>query len=172
MATGLSSIPVQPVPERYPMRSILRAPAASAAILLASLGAAFIAAPAGAASYLPYYAAHERLQSFELLGPVAVNQVMTFRVRGMAGGQASVAVPGLMDRWMLKEVQPGVYEGTFAPRPGDDLFAFRRAVATLLIAGVSASAPVGGAGVDVLPPQYSGPVAVPPVARGRDERRD
>lgn len=155
------------------MQSILRAPAASAAILLASLGGAFVATPASAAStyVLPNYQPHDRLQRFELLGPIAVNQVLTFRVHGMPGGQAWVTIPGIADRWPLNEVQPGVYEGSFGPRPGDDLNAFRRSVATLNISGHVDSASVGGAGVGVTPPQYSGPAGVFPGTRGRDERR-
>lgn len=146
---------------------------AVAAMLLALAGAAFLSTPATAATYVrPGVVPHELLQRFEVLS--TTNSEVFFRVYGTAGGQATVHVPGVLDKWPLNEVQPGVYEGSYVIPPGINPAAFRQSVATLQVRGVFIDARPGTAGLGLTPrPGDNGPaVAQDPRFDRRDARRD
>lgn len=148
---------------------------AVAAMLLALAGAAFLSTPASAASYvLPGAVPHQMLQRFDLLGALATNSEVYFRVYGTAGGQATVHVPGVLEKWPLKEVQPGVYEGSYLIPPGVNPGLFRQSVATLQVQGVFIDARPGGAGIGLTPRPGSDtpPVVAQEPRHDRDARRD
>jgi hypothetical protein len=163
------------------MRSHLRTPAAAAAILLASLGGAFVTLPASAhMSMVPHHhEPQELLQRFEIVGVPAVGREIVFRVRGMEQGHAWVDVPGVMHEWGLPEVQPGVYESHYVISPRDNPAAFAGATATLQVWGTKVNARVGGAGSGPMEPGYetpqqaqaaARPLPPPPPPPRRDER--
>lgn len=56
---------------------------------------------------------------------------ISFTVEGTPGAKASVRIGGIARRIPLKEVEPGVYEGTYTVRSGDQISASSGARATL-----------------------------------------
>ena len=152
---------------------------ATAAVLLASLGAAFVATPASAhVTMVPHHHdAREILQRFDLLGAPAVGREVLFRVHGMAQGQATVDVPGVMNDWRLTEVQPGVYEGRYIVAPRDNPGAFSAATATVLAGGQRAQARIAAPSVALDGNAFPSAQPQPPVVVVRpqdrhDEHRD
>jgi len=65
------------------------------------------------------------------MGRLEAGRELRFRVRGAAGADAWVDIPGVISGIDLAEVRPGVYEGTYTVRRRDDLDAFAKATATL-----------------------------------------
>lgn len=152
------------------MKQALRSRAAAAAILVALCGgSAFVATPA-VANIMgggPARAPQDMLHRFELGGTLAVGRDVVFRVHGLPGGYATVNVPGLLDKWQLKETSPGVYESVFRIEAAYDQSAFLRATATLQVEGRFVDARLGTGGLSVNPP-FEGTV----VANGGSSRYD
>jgi hypothetical protein len=65
---------------------------------------------------------------------------MRFRLLGSPGARAEVDIPRVVKNVPLREVQPGVYEGSYTIRLRDDLTEIDRAVATLRNGPMSTSA--------------------------------
>lgn len=148
---------------------------AVAAMLLALAGTAFVSAPATAApTLMPAPVVPDQLlQRFEMSGVLAVNHQVFFRVYGAPGGLASVNVPGVLNRWQLKEVQPGVYESSFMITPDINPAVFREAVATLQVQGRFVDARPGTAGLGFTPhPSANVPAVAQDPRYDRDARRD
>lgn len=143
------------------MKQALRSRATAAAILVALCGGtAFVATPAVAAPsfVLPSYAPHEMLSRFEVVGPVTTGSTVTFRVRGLPNGVATVDVPGILNHFELKEVSSGVYENSFHIAPAYNPAAFLASRATLRVAGHTVEARVGSSGFAVNPPTQGTPI--------------
>lgn len=137
------------------MKQALRSRAAAAAILVALCGGtAFVATPA-VANIMgggQVRAPQDMLYRFELGGTLAVGRDIVFRVHGLPGGYATVDVPGLLNKWQLKETSPGVYESVFRIEAAYDQSAFLRATATLQVEGRFVDARLGTGGLSVNPP--------------------
>ena len=58
---------------------------------------------------------------------------LRFMLAGMPGGVATFAIPGVVDNVPMREVRPGVYEGSYTIRRLDNLAPSRPIVATLRI---------------------------------------
>ena len=58
---------------------------------------------------------------------------LRFMLAGMPGGVATLAIPGVVDNVPMREVRPGVYEGSYTIRRLDNLAPSRPIVATLRI---------------------------------------
>lgn len=109
----------------------------AAALLLLPLGAALYATPAAAqhtAVVAP--AAASRAPGIERftvrpVGRLVAGRELRFRLVGAPGARASVDIPGVARDVALREMRPGVYEGSYTIRRRDDLSAFDRAVGTL-----------------------------------------
>lgn len=134
---------------RPPLRS------SAAAFLLAAIGLASVG-PVSAqyTAATPFGPARRIIESFDLIGPVAVGQEVRFRLVGLPGGIARLDVPGIMHEWVLNETQPGVYESSYRLVPGNDPRAFYSAVATLYAGGQKVSTGVGRSGG--VPPPFAG----------------
>ena len=65
---------------------------------------------------------------------------LRFRLEGVPRARVSVDIPGVVSDVPLREVRPGVYEGSYTIRRRDDLDAFETAVASLRIGGQTATA--------------------------------
>lgn len=64
-------------------------------------------------------------------GEVRPGRELQFRLVGEPGARVMFRVPGVFGNTLMTEVRPGVYEGSYTVRRGDDVDAFERAVATL-----------------------------------------
>jgi hypothetical protein len=58
-------------------------------------------------------------------------RVVNFRVEGTPNAQATVRVPGVLDRLQLREESPGRYVGSYVVRRSDDIDAFANARAVV-----------------------------------------
>lgn len=78
-------------------------------------------------------AAAPRIDQFVAVpvGRIEPGRELRFRVHGVPGASASFDIPGVANDVAMREVSPGVYEGTYTVRQRDDLNAFSAAVATL-----------------------------------------
>jgi len=116
---------------------------AAAAVLLLPLGLAVVAEPA-AAQYSGTVARADLIDRFVMQprGRLHAGEEVRFRLSGAARGRAWVDVPGVVGGLNLAETRPGVYEGSYVIRRGDNLDAFPRAVATLQAGSQRASAQV------------------------------
>ncbi|MBC5785084.1 hypothetical protein H8N03_19210 [Ramlibacter sp. USB13] len=161
------------------MKNQLRSQAAAAAVLLASLGAAFVASPAHAhATFTPHHhSAQELIQRFELIGPPTRGVKLVYRVTGMPGSYVSIRVPTYPQEIDLKEVQPGVYEVDYVIAPNEDPRNVLQAVARIRAQDDQALARLGtaaylapGTVAVPVPPQRDNRVPPPPVRETRDTR--
>ncbi|HEY8356679.1 MAG TPA: hypothetical protein VIL30_04380 [Ramlibacter sp.] len=62
---------------------------------------------------------------------VSRGSTLRFTVTGQARNTAGLDIPGVVKDIPLRETRPGTYEGSYTVRPGDDLGAFDKAIATL-----------------------------------------
>jgi hypothetical protein len=140
------------------MKTAVRTPFA-AAMLLLPLGAAFLAQPVHAQQRAIVAPPSIAVQVAPAARPVAPGPVierftvrpqgrlspgreLRFRLEGVAGGDASLDIPGVVSGIDLRETRRGVYEGSYTVRRRDDLSAFDRAVATLRVGNQRAVARV------------------------------
>jgi hypothetical protein len=120
------------------MKATLSTRRIAAALLLSPIAAAMVATPAVAQpSQNGRVAANAQGQSpvierFTVRAlSVEPGRDMRFRVLGSPGANAQVDIPKVVQNVRLREVQPGVYEGSYTIRLRDDLSEIDRAVATL-----------------------------------------
>ena len=152
---------------------------ATAAMLLAPLGAALVTLPA-AAQYQPQYRVaqdqpHYRaaqapygtpaIDSFvtELGGRLEPGRVLQFRLVGTPRSDVTVNIVNTVRDLPLHETQPGVYVGSYTIRRSDDVSLLNRAVAVLRTGGQHTAARVnmadreqrfaGRSGRDDMPPR-------------------
>jgi hypothetical protein len=127
------------------MQATLRTRRFAAALLLSPV-AALVAAPAFAQySHDPQRAVvAEQSPMIERFAVRALSiepgRDLRFRLVGTPGARAEVDIPRVVQNVPLREVQPGVYEGSYTIRQRDDLSEIDRAVATLHRGPMSASA--------------------------------
>jgi hypothetical protein len=130
----------------------------AAAMLLLPLGAAMLAQPAQAqqrAIVAPTVTVQVQpgvaavapgpvIERFTVRpqGRLSPGRELRFRLEGVAGGDASLDIPGVVSGIDLRETRRGVYEGSYTVRRRDDLSSFDRAVATLRIGNQRATARV------------------------------
>jgi hypothetical protein len=111
----------------------------AAALLLSPIAAAIVATPAVAQHS---YDGHRVVTNAAVQSPVIERftvralsiepgRDMRFRLLGSPGARAEVDIPKVVQNVRLREVQPGVYEGSYTIRRRDDLSEIDRAVATL-----------------------------------------
>jgi hypothetical protein len=123
------------------MQATLKTRRFAAALLLApiAIAAAVTANPAAAqhANYGQRVTAVAAVQS-PVIERFAVRALsiepgreMRFRLLGSPGAKAEIDIPKVVQNVPLREVQPGVYEGSYTIRLRDDLSEIDRAVATL-----------------------------------------
>ena len=119
----------------------------AAALLLSPIAAAVVATPAFAqhgsydrapAAVVAQSPAIERFSVRAL--SIEPGREMRFRLLGTPGARAEVDIPRVVKNVPLREVQPGVYEGSYTIRLRDDLSEIERAVATLRDGPMSTSA--------------------------------
>lgn len=91
---------------------------------------------------------------------LSVGSKLLFTVEGSAGGSASVRISGIPQRIALKEVEPGVYEGSYTVKKGDRITAATTARSTLARRNRSSSSVLK----ESLGLTVSTGVAAPPVA--------
>ncbi|HVZ43320.1 MAG TPA: hypothetical protein VHA82_05875 [Ramlibacter sp.] len=78
-------------------------------------------------------AAAPRIERFTALqvGRLEPGRELRYRVTGLPGARVTLEIPGIVERFPMDEVSPGVYETTYTLRERDDPDAFRIAIATL-----------------------------------------
>jgi hypothetical protein len=121
------------------MQATLRTRRFAAALLLSPIAAAMVATPAVAQHAYPgqraatVAAVHSPvIERFSVRArSVEPGRDMHFRLLGSPGARADVDIPNVVKNVPLREVQPGVYEGSYTIRLRDDLSDIDRAVATL-----------------------------------------
>jgi hypothetical protein len=85
---------------------------------------------------------------------------MRFRLLGSPGAKAEIDIPKVVQNVPLREVQPGVYEGSYTIRLRDDLSEIDRAVATLRKGPVTTTARIVLEGEGAQWPDRNGPKVV------------
>lgn len=121
------------------MQATLRTRRFAAALLLSPIAAAMVATPAVAQhAYQGQRVATVAAVQSPVIERFAVRALsiepgrdMRFRLLGSPGAKAEVDIPKVVQNIPLREVQPGVYEGSYTIRLRDDLSEIDRAVATL-----------------------------------------
>jgi hypothetical protein len=140
----------------------------AAALLLSPLAAAIVATPAMAqpAHYGQRIVSNAAVQSpvierFTVRAlSVEPGRDMRFRVLGSPGARAQIDIPRVVQNVPLREVQPGVYEGSYTIRLRDDLSEIDRAVATLRNGPMTTTARIKLEGEGAQWPDRSGPRVV------------
>ncbi|MCC2673306.1 MAG: hypothetical protein K0R58_253 [Ramlibacter sp.] len=94
---------------------------------------------------------------------------MRFRVLGSPGARADIDIPKVVQNVPLREVQPGVYEGSYTIRLRDDLSEIDRAVATLRNGPMTTTARIKLEGEGAQWPDRNGPRVVD-VTPNHDQR--
>jgi hypothetical protein len=115
----------------------------AAAMLLLPVAAAFVAPPVQAQPrFVVAQATQPVIDSFSVRpqGRIVPGRELRFRLEGVGGGEARLDIPGVVNGVELEETRRGVYEGTYTVRRRDDLRAFDRAVATLRVGQLRATA--------------------------------
>ena len=121
------------------MQATLRTRRFAVALLLSPIAAAIVATPAVAQQA---YQGQRAGSVIAIPSPVIERftvralsiepgRDMRFRLLGSPGAQAEIDIPRVVQNVPLREVQPGVYEGSYTIRMRDDLSEIDRAVATL-----------------------------------------
>lgn len=123
------------------MQATLRTRRFAAALLLSpiAIAAAVMATPAVAQHAVPGQRAgaviaipSPVIERFSVRAlSIEPGRVMRFRLVGSPDAQAEIDIPQVVQNIPLREVQPGVYEGSYTIRLRDDLSEIDRAVATL-----------------------------------------
>jgi hypothetical protein len=140
----------------------------AAALLLSPIAAAIVATPAVAQHS---YDGHRVVTNAAVQSPVIERftvralsiepgRDMRFRVLGSPGAKAEIDIPKVVQNVPLREVQPGVYEGSYTIRLRDDLSEIDRAVATLRNGPMSTSARIVLEGEGAQWPDRNGPKVV------------
>jgi hypothetical protein len=95
-----------------------------------AMGSAPQAAPAAPA---PVPVAAVRIDRFSVqpVNRLEPGRELRFRLQGAPGAQATLEIPGVASGIAMREVSPGVYEGSYTIRQRDNPDAFDTAVATL-----------------------------------------
>ena len=129
------------------MQATLRTRRFAAALLLSPLAAAMVVTPAvaqQAPSQRVVGVANAQSPVIERFTVRALSiepgRDMRFRVLGSPGARAEIDIPKVAKNIPLREVQPGVYEGSYTIRLRDGLSEIDRAVATLRNGPMSTSA--------------------------------
>lgn len=140
----------------------------AAALLLSPIAAAMVATPAVAQNAAPGQRvvtnAAVQSPSIERFTVRALSiepgRDMRFRLLGSPGAKAEIDIPKVVQNVPLREVQPGVYEGSYTIRLRDDLSEIDRAVATLRNGPMTTSARIVLEGEGAQWPDRVGPKVV------------
>jgi hypothetical protein len=135
------------------------------ALLLSPIAAAVVATPALAQHYGPSQrvatAASVQSPVIERFSVRALSiepgREMRFRLLGSPGANADIDIPRVVQNVPLREVQPGVYEGSYTIRLRDDLSEIDRAVATLRNGPMTTTARISLEGEGAAWPDRQGP---------------
>lgn len=150
------------------MQATLRTRRFAAALLLSPIAAAVVATPAVAQHayqgqrVATVAAAHSPvIERFSVRAfSIEPGREMRFRLLGSPGARADIDIPKVVQNIPLREVQPGVYEGSYTIRLRDDLSEIDRAVATLRDGPMSTSARIVLEGEGLQRPDRNGPQVV------------
>ena len=140
----------------------------AAALLLSPIAAAMVATPAVAQQAGPgqrvVTAAAVQSPVIERFSVRALSvepgRDMRFRLLGSPGAKAEIDIPKVVKNIPLREVQPGVYEGSYTIRMRDDLSEIDRAVATLRSGPMTTTARIVLEGEGLQRPDRNGPQVV------------
>ena len=146
------------------MQATLRTRRFAAALLLSPLAAAMVATPA-VAQQAPGQrvvgvanAQSPVIERFTVRAlSIEPGRDMRFRLLGSPGAKADIDIPKVVKNVPLREVQPGVYEGSYTIRLRDDLSEIDRAVATLRKGPVTTTARIVLEGEGAHWPDRAGP---------------
>lgn len=129
------------------MKSTVRSTLAAGMMLLASAGGMLVAEPA-LASPFNRSGPLVMISNFQMsAGTLLPGSVVRYRVEGASGGDAKVIIPGWPTALELKEVSPGVYEGTLVVNTRYDPRALTAATAEVQRGGLQATARLGGTAI-------------------------
>ena len=140
----------------------------AAALLLSPIAAAVVATPALAQQYGPSHRAatvatvqSPVIERFTVRAlSIEPGRDMRFRLLGSPGARAEIDIPKVVQNVPLREVEPGVYEGSYTIRLRDDLSEIDRAVATLRNGPMSTTARIVLEGEGAQWPDRNGPRVV------------